>query len=65
MTIDLHSDNWHLFLASAFELGLSPHLYTNLACGVAAQEERVRVPGIDPTSVEDIFCPILFPWGSC
>ena len=43
ITID---DGWHLFVASAFELGLSPQFHINLACDVAAQEEGARVPEI-------------------
>ena len=54
ITIYLHSDSWHLFLASAFELGLSPH-----QPGLWYRRTRrgVRAPEIGPTSVRNRCLP--------
>ena len=58
-TVDVyHSEialGHNLILASAIELGLSPHLHINLACDVAAQEEGLGSLRLVPKSVGNTF----------
>ena len=60
ITIELHSHSRHLFLASAFESGLSPH-----QPGLWWRRTRRggRVSEIGPTSIRNSFCPLYFHEG--